>query len=110
MYWTRLQEVVRRNHVLCAELTGRGIWIRDVRHVADNASNTWVGTDIEDSYFPQTPSPNTAYYNQSMTEPLPADWQGTFDLVHSRMALPGVGNFPLEDVVKNLTALVKPGG
>lgn len=45
-----------------------------------------------------------------MTEPWPVDWQGTFDLVHSRMALPGVGLFPIEVVVKNLVALVKPGG
>lgn len=45
-----------------------------------------------------------------MTEPWPAEWQGTFDLVHSRMALPGVGLHPLDEVVKNLVALVKPGG
>ena len=45
-----------------------------------------------------------------MTEPWPVDWQGTFDLVHSRMALPGVGLFPVKEVVKNLVALVKPGG
>lgn len=45
-----------------------------------------------------------------MTEPWRITWQGAFDLVHSRMALPGIGLFPIEDVVKNLVALVKPGG
>lgn len=45
-----------------------------------------------------------------MTEPWPITWQGAFDLVHSRMALPGIGLFPIEDVVKNLVALVKSGG
>ncbi|KAF3034161.1 hypothetical protein E8E12_004986 [Didymella heteroderae] len=92
------------------QATGSGIWIRDVRQAASSASNTWVGTDIEDSYFPKTPPSDTSYFHQSMTKPWPTDWQATFDLVHSRMALPGIGLHPLEDVVKNLVALVKPGG
>lgn len=45
-----------------------------------------------------------------MTEPWPLQWQETFDLVHSRMALPGVGLSSLEDAVMNLIRLVKPGG
>lgn len=45
-----------------------------------------------------------------MTEPWPSEWNGYFDLVHSRMALPGVGITSLENAVKNLIALVKPGG
>lgn len=81
-----------------------------MRQAAGDAPNTWVGTDIEDSYFPKDPPSDTSYYHQSMTEPWPTDWQSTFDLVHSRMALPGVGLHPLEDVIKNLVALVKPGG
>lgn len=96
--------------MLCAALTVQGIWIRDVRQATGNASNTWVGTDIEESYFPTTPPSDTSYYRQSMTEPWPVDWRGSFDLVHSRMALPGVGLHPLGDVVRNLVALVKPGG
>lgn len=87
-----------------------GIWIRDVRQGVGNASNTWIGTDIEDSYFPVDPPSDTSYHHQSMTEPWPVDWQGTFDLVHSRMALPGAGIHPLEEVVNNLIGLVKPGG
>jgi hypothetical protein len=45
-----------------------------------------------------------------MTEPWPLQWQGTFDLVHSRMAIPGAGLSSLEDAVMNLVKLVKPGG
>jgi hypothetical protein len=45
-----------------------------------------------------------------MTEDWPQEWQGYFDVVHSRMALPGVGITSLESAVKNLIALVKPGG
>jgi len=45
-----------------------------------------------------------------MTEKWPVDWEQTFDLVHSRMALPGVGMTPLEDAIKAMISLVKPGG
>lgn len=69
-----------------------------------------MGTDIEDQYFPTNPPADTTYHHQSMTEPWPEKWRGYFDLVHSRMALPGVGIFPLETAVKNLISLVKPGG
>ncbi|CAN9283626.1 unnamed protein product [Alternaria alternata] len=64
----------------------------------------------EESYFPKETPNNTSYHHQSMTEPWPLQWQGTFDLVHSRMALPGVGLSSLEDAVMNLVRLVKPGG
>ena len=91
-------------------LTKRGIWLRDVRQAAGGASNTWIGTDIEDSYFPKETPNDTSYHHQSMTESWPLQWQETFDLVHSRMALPGVGLSSLEDTVMNLVKLVKPGG
>ncbi|CAN9376828.1 unnamed protein product [Alternaria alternata] len=64
----------------------------------------------EESYFPKETPNNTSYHHQSMTEPWPLQWQGTFDLVHSRMALPGVGLSSLEDAVMNLVKLLKPGG
>ncbi|KAI6355908.1 hypothetical protein MCOR25_008064 [Pyricularia grisea] len=91
------------------QATGSGIWIREARAAA-RADNEWVGTDIEDQYFPTNPPADTTYHHQSMTEPWPEKWRGYFDLVHSRMALPGVGIFPLETAVKNLISLVKPGG
>ncbi len=45
-----------------------------------------------------------------MTEPWPVDSNGTFDLVHSRAALPGVGTTPIANAVNGLIGLVKPGG
>ncbi|PSN64126.1 hypothetical protein BS50DRAFT_602690 [Corynespora cassiicola Philippines] len=71
--------------------------------------NMWVGTDIEDSYFPQGPPADKSYHYQSMMEPWIKDWEASFDLVHSRMALLGVGTNPLENVINNLIALVKSG-
>jgi SAM-dependent methyltransferase len=77
---------------------------------AAGADNSWVGTDIADEYFPVDKPADTTYQHQSMTEPWPVEWTGSFDLVHSRLALPGIGMHPLEEVVKNLIGLVKPGG
>src|SRR5690242_3700548 len=93
-----------------SKLTNIGIWIRDVRRAVGCTSNTWIGTDIEDSYFPQDNPSDVSYHHQPMTEAWPVQWLGTFDLVHSRMALPGVGINPLDQVVTNLISLVKPGG
>ncbi|CAN9329111.1 unnamed protein product [Alternaria alternata] len=76
--------------------------------VLDQATGS--GTDIEESYFPKETPNDTSYHHQSMTEPWPLQWQGTFHLVHSRMALPGVGLSSLEDAVMNLVKLVKLGG
>ncbi|KAJ4986247.1 hypothetical protein SVAN01_08294 [Stagonosporopsis vannaccii] len=92
------------------QATGSGIWIRDMRRASRSSSNIWIGTDIEDDYFPRDNPADTSYHHQSMTEAWPVHWLSTFDLVHSRMALPGVGLNPLDEVVRNLISLVKPGG
>jgi hypothetical protein len=76
-----------------------------VHKVTRRAQHTWVGTDIEDDYFPAEHPSDTSYHHQSMTEPWPKDWEGTFDLVHSRMALPGVGTNSLLDVVNGLVVV-----
>ncbi|TGO22633.1 hypothetical protein BPAE_0160g00090 [Botrytis paeoniae] len=45
-----------------------------------------------------------------MTSDWPSDLTSTFDLVHSRFALPGTGIHSPRSVVSRLVALVKPGG
>ncbi|KAI6371414.1 hypothetical protein MCOR32_006190 [Pyricularia oryzae] len=102
-------DLSRGGYKILDQATGSGIWIREARAAA-GADNEWVGTDIEDQYFPTDPPADTTYRHQSMTEPWPEHWRGYFDLVHSRMALPGVGVFPLATAVKNLISLVRPGG
>jgi hypothetical protein len=74
------------------------------------AQHTYVGTDVEDSYFPKDPGPDVSFAHQSMTEDWPADWNGTFDLVHSRFAMAGSGTNPMQKTVERLTKLVKTGG
>lgn len=93
------------------QATGSGIFLRDLRASTPNpTSHTWIGTDIETSYFPTSSPPDTSYHFQSMTTPWPQSWTSSFDLVHSRFALPGVGTTSLHSAVNNLIALVKPGG
>jgi hypothetical protein len=72
--------------------------------------NTWIGTDIEDAYFPKHPPADMSYFRQSMTEDWPKEWNGTFDFVHTRLAIPNCGTTPLPEAVKRLINLVKPGG
>jgi hypothetical protein len=103
-----LQSLFPPSYVVANHLS-TGIWIRDARAAA-GADNEWVGTDIESQWFPTIAPLDTTYKRQSMTEPWPQEWNEYFDLVHSRMALPGVGVTSLESAVKNLIALVKPGG
>ncbi|KAF4626874.1 hypothetical protein G7Y89_g11279 [Cudoniella acicularis] len=91
------------------QATADGIWLKDVAAVAP-AQHEYVGTDIVDSYYPNPPPPHTKFFSQSMTADWPAELQGTFDLVHSRLALPGAGTNPPRDVVQRLVDLVKPGG
>jgi hypothetical protein len=45
-----------------------------------------------------------------MKEAWPAGWNGTFDLVHQRMALPAAGNDSVKQVIANMIGLLKPGG
>ncbi|OAL56421.1 hypothetical protein IQ07DRAFT_626493 [Pyrenochaeta sp. DS3sAY3a] len=92
------------------QATGSGIFLRDLRALHPHTPHTYTGTDIETSYFPSSPTPDTSYHFQSMTAPWPASWNQSFDLVHSRMALPGVGTTPLTTAIEGLLGLVKPGG
>lgn len=47
---------------------------------------------------------------QDITEPWPASWAATFDVVHQRFVLGAVRSAQLDDVVARLIGLVKPGG
>jgi hypothetical protein len=74
------------------------------------ATQTWVGTDLVGELFPNPIPPNIIFAKQSITEPWPQEWQGSFDLVHQRQVLGFCGDFPIKQAVANLCALAKPGG
>jgi len=83
--------------------------LQEVSEIA-TAQHEYTGTDIVDSYYPVPPPAQTTFFNQSMTKEWPAELQGKFDLVHSRLALPGSGTTPPRDVVDKLAKLIKLGG
>jgi hypothetical protein len=72
--------------------------------------HTLIGTDINPGFFPPTPPLGLTYQVQDITKPWPADWMNGFDFVHSRLGLGGSGLFGVENVIKNMIGLVKPGG
>ncbi|KAI1439025.1 hypothetical protein GGR50DRAFT_685082 [Xylaria sp. CBS 124048] len=88
-----------------------GLWLRDVcRGLADGKRHSWVGTDIESSYFPKAPEPCFTYLTQSMQSPFEASMVNSFDLVHMRYGLAAASDVGPRKAVSNLVAAVKPGG
>jgi hypothetical protein len=50
------------------------------------------------------------FFDHNMIKEWPVEMHGKFDLVHSRLALPGAGTTPPRSVVEKLVKLMKPGG
>jgi SAM-dependent methyltransferase len=86
-----------------------GLWLKDVQQSL-HPYHKLVGTDINPSFFPSSSPPNTTFQVQDITKPWPKECKSSFDLVHSRLGLAGCGDFPVEQAVKNMIHLVKPGG
>ena len=88
-----------------------GTWLRDLQSSVTSPHATYIGTDIEPELFPAQLPPGTLLIAHDLTKPWPRDWHASFDLVHQRLALAGAGpNFPQQDAVANIAALVRPGG
>jgi hypothetical protein len=90
-----------------------GLWLRDLQSCLPNPGtnqNTYTGTDIVPSYFPNQVPPSTTLMVHNITAEYPESMIGYFDLVHQRLALPGCGTYPLRSAVASLVTLVKPGG
>ncbi|RWA09821.1 hypothetical protein EKO27_g5297 [Xylaria grammica] len=91
--------------------TADGLWLRELKSsTAIENPHTYIGTDINESFFPFPPPRNLFFHVQSITRPWPDNWHGTFDYVHQRLTLPGAGPVPIATCVSNLARLVKPGG
>ena len=72
--------------------------------------NKYVGIDINAGLFPMFPGPQFEFYKHNIAHSWPPEEHNSFDLVHQRLSLPGAAPAPLPQAVKNLFALVKPGG
>ena len=94
--------------------TADGLWMRDVHSSLPSpphGTHTFIGTDINESFFPSTISPGIQYIKQDVRDPPPPDWHGSFDLINMRMILIAAGSSAAQRaaVVEHI-ALLKPGG
>ncbi|KAK8075377.1 hypothetical protein PG997_010040 [Apiospora hydei] len=84
--------------------TASGVWLQDLKASLPASSNhTYIGTDITPIYFVKTASPDLTLQVQSMKQPWPTEWQGTFDLR-------GEGRSEAKGTIANMMHLLKPGG
>lgn len=70
--------------------TADGLWMREVQSSIDSppqGEHTFIGTDINSSFFPATPTKNITFVKQDVKEPPPQTWHEAFDLVNLRMIL-----------------------
>ncbi|KAM0544099.1 hypothetical protein ACHAPJ_011981 [Fusarium lateritium] len=94
--------------------TADGLWMRDVQSsiaAPAQGEHSFIGTDINTSFFPTTTTKNITYVKQDIKDPPPQEWQNSFDLINLRMILiaagPGAAQRALVD---QHIKLLKPGG
>jgi SAM-dependent methyltransferase len=94
--------------------TADGLWMRDVQSSIPQppeGEHTFLGTDINASYFPTTATRNITFLRQDVKEPTPQIWDNTFDLVNLRMILIAAGSGAAQRAVVNEhIKSLKPGG
>lgn len=94
--------------------TADGLWLRDVQSTLPappQGEHTFLGTDINASYFPPNVPNNTQYLRQDVKDPIPTPWTNAFDLINLRMVLIAAGSGAAQRAVvtEHIKAL-KPGG
>ncbi|KAH7405890.1 S-adenosyl-L-methionine-dependent methyltransferase [Phaeosphaeria sp. MPI-PUGE-AT-0046c] len=92
--------------------TGTGIWLKDLAAVSP-PTHTFHGYDISsDQYLPKESLPkNVSLGFLDFKKPIPAELQGTFDLVNIRLIIISMGPFEIwQETLKNVITLLKPGG
>ncbi len=87
-----------------------GYWLDDFRNeLTDPDSCELLGTDVTGERFPELPPHGVQLHAYSSLGPFPDNWYSSFDLVHQRLTLAGLGN-QSKACVDELLRLVKPGG
>ncbi|KAK2023926.1 hypothetical protein LX32DRAFT_123188 [Colletotrichum zoysiae] len=93
-----------------------GRWLLDLRHSCnshgDGGGHRYFGTDINPFFFPPSPPADVCFRQQSVLEPFPVEWRGTFHVVHQRLVMavvkPPVNS--IGSVVQELAGLLRPQG
>ncbi|KAJ5874570.1 uncharacterized protein N7529_003000 [Penicillium soppii] len=103
-------QVSQKNLRILDAGTSDGYWLDDFRPSLTHPETCeLVGIDITGERFPQNPPPGVKLVVQSSMGPWPESWLQSFDLVHQRLTLFGVGT-KSKDCVLELMKIVKPGG
>ncbi|RGP73181.1 s-adenosyl-l-methionine-dependent methyltransferase [Fusarium longipes] len=94
--------------------TADGLWMRDVQSSIPESAHhkhTFVGTDINASFFPSTATKGITYVKQDIKDPPPQAWYESFDMINLRMVLIAAGSGDAQrSVVNEHIRLLKPGG
>ncbi|RYC81029.1 hypothetical protein BFJ63_vAg16081 [Fusarium oxysporum f. sp. narcissi] len=94
--------------------TADGLWMRDTQSSIPKpvqGQHTFIGTDINTSFFPNTTTHGISYVKQDIKDPPPESWHGCFDLINMRMILIAAGSGSAQRAVVNEhIKLLKPGG
>ena len=91
--------------------TGTGIWAADLARQLPPTAHV-DGFDISDAQFPpsaQRPGNLSLHGGFDVFKPVPQEFRGIYDVVHIRLLILVIDKDPTE-VVKNLVAMLKPGG
>jgi len=94
--------------------TADGLWMYEVASSLpplSHGTHTFLGTDINESFFPSTSAPNITFEKQDIRDPVPESWHQKFDLINMRMILIAAGSGSSQrDVLLQHIKLLKPGG
>lgn len=106
----RIQAALQPDARIADVGTGTGVWLQDL---AKTCPSTWKlqGFDISDEQFPPTNERYSIQYDRlNITEAIPEQYQGQFDVVHLRLLVCGLTSDQWELAARNLLQLLKPGG
>ncbi|KAF2756407.1 S-adenosyl-L-methionine-dependent methyltransferase [Pseudovirgaria hyperparasitica] len=90
--------------------TADGLWMRDVQSsipAPPHGEHVFVGTEINEAFFPSSHPENISFVLQDMNKPGPESWSQAFDLVHMRLAL--LAATSPQAVIEEHMKYLKPG-
>nr|OQO27227.1 hypothetical protein B0A51_05322 [Rachicladosporium sp. CCFEE 5018] len=109
----RLVGVYKVNHmdVVIADVgTGTSAWLLDVASQPNAKDWRFHGLDISDVQFPPSWPVNFSFSTLNILDAVPAELEGTFDVLHLRLLILGLPAGTWETACTNLFKLLKPGG
>ncbi|OHF02874.1 methyltransferase domain-containing protein [Colletotrichum orchidophilum] len=96
--------------------TGSGVWLTSVSEIVPPRSELY-GFDFDQLKMPTPPmpppqqqQPTLEFRKHDVLQPFPAEFRGTFDLVHVRLLALGLKKDDWDVAVGHLRALLAPGG